>query len=567
MSGFDDDELRAMLVARADRAAVDSAPVVAEARARALVAPRRGTVRRRLRPVRAALGGVATLAAVILALAVPLALRPAASPAPSAGLSQASRSSGASLASPGTSTTPRAEGDRHPGGIPRVIDGEPVLVGLDAQARWRDATEATPFLVGGWFDSRVLNTCSGGIGPPDPNPLAARGCPRFQVAGMPGRPFYPETLAMPQGDRPIVLRVHTRDPGAETCIPEYVASCRERVVVDDVVWFGDATTVAEPIGPQEARRRATSVFVMEWRDQPDNSLMAVDEDIFTVPIACPAPWPTLLFSIDGDPRYGLIAVFPDSGTRERFEAETDPSSGTSCLGIEIGRPAGPRWVGYQNMLVLTFGDDAFAARLSKVLADPQRKQAALDLVEPELDRSLETLNDYVVARAMGELDHAWGERLIPDLREFEAPGGDVVVDAYAEWTADVFRRHAANALIGDIGAVDDRLTDARVGPRAWKIVQDPGVTRSMIYRVTYRGATDPALATEEFLAFQVPESTFRDWQLVRIAGEPYPVLPIQVAEPQRSSGGDTSTDVMCLPAGEPCGPRSGSPSRRAEATR
>lgn len=543
MSGLDD-ELRAMLESRADRATVEPARMVAEARAQALEARRRGTVRRRLGPVPAALGGAATFVAAILILALPLAFRPAASPTPS----------GASVSSSGPSTTPEPEADRYPGGIPRMIAGEQVLVGLDAQAAWLDATDATPFLVGGWFDSRVLNTCSGGIGPADPNPLAARGCPRYQVAGMPGRPFYPEHLAMPVGDGPVVLRIHTRDPGAETCIPEYRASCRERAVVDEVAWFRDAATTAEPIGPQEARRRATSVLLMEWRNQPDNSQMAVGEDVFSLPIACPAPWPTLLFSIHGDPRYGLIAVFPDIGARELFEAETDASTATSCLGIEFERPGEPRWVGHDNVLVLTFGDDPFATRLAEVLADPQREQAALNLIEPELDRSLETLNDYLVARAMGELDHALGERLVPDLREFEAPGGDVVVDAYAEWKADVFRRHAANALLGDIEAIDDGLTEARVGSRAWQIVQDTGVTRSRIYRVTYPGATAPALAAEEFLAFQMPESTFRDWQLVRIAGEPYPVVPIHIAEPPPGSAGDTSTDAICLPAGEPCGP-------------
>ncbi len=65
-----------------------------------------------------------------------------------------------------TPTLPGAPaGDRYPGGIPRVIGDEPVLVGLDAQARWRDATDATTFLVGGWFDSRSNLFCSGARAP------------------------------------------------------------------------------------------------------------------------------------------------------------------------------------------------------------------------------------------------------------------------------------------------------------------------------------------------------------------------------------------------------------------
>lgn len=557
MSGVDDDELRAMLEARADRAAIDPVSLVAEARAQALEAPRTGSTRLRLGRVPAVLGGVATLAAVILFFAVPLAIRPAATPVPS-DVQPASPSAGSPPASPVPSATADAEAARHPGGIPRVIDDEPVFVGLDALRRWRDATDDMPFLVGGWFDSTTHNICSGGIGLFDPNPLAARGCPRYQVEGVPGRPFYPEPLAMPPGDGPIVLRIHTRDPGAETCLLDTRASCRERTVVDAVTWFGDATTVVAPIGPQEARRLATGVYVMEWRIQPDGSQMAVNEDVFTLPIACPAPWPTLVFAIHGDPRYGLIAVFPDTPTRERFEAERDPSTGPSCLGIEIQRPAEPRWVGHGNVLVLSFGDDTFATRLAEVLADPQGEQRALDLTEPELDRSLETLHDYLVARADGGLGHALGERLIPDFREAEGPQDDVAVDAYAEWTADVVRRHAANALVGQVEVLDDKVTEARVGQRAWRVVGDPGVARSRIFRVTYLGATDPALASEEFVAIQIPESTFRDWQLVRIAGEPYPVVPVDVAEPpaapSSSAEGDTSSDVRCLPVGQECGP-------------
>jgi hypothetical protein len=550
MSGFEDDELRAMLEARASRAAIDPAPLIAEARARALEASRAGSTRLRIGRVPAVLGGLAMLAAVVAVLAVPLALRPASSPAPSDGPSQASPPPASNATSPPPSTTSGAEADRYPGGIPRTIDGEPVLVGFDSLLRWKDGTDAAPFLVGGWLDGGRGDDCYGGPIVFDPHPLAQGQCARYRVDGIFGLTFYRETFIMPKVDGPVVLRVHTHDPDAEMCWPEYLDRCRMRAVVESVTWVGDDDTVAVPIGPQEARRRTTSLQVMERRDMPNGSQITVDEDVFTVPIVCPAPWPTLLFSIHGDPRYGVLAVFPDTAARERFEAEMDPSAGTACLGIDIERPAEPRWVGHENIAVLTFGDDAFVTRLGEVLVDPQREQVALDLVDPALDRGLETVNDYLVARASAELGHAIGERLIPDFLE-----PDTEVDnAYGGWDADVFRRYAASALVGDIEPLDDDVTEARVGPNAWRFVSDPGVTRSRIFRVTYPGATDPALATEEFVAIQTPESTFRDWQLVRIAGAPYPVVP-QVATPSTSSGGDAiSTDPLCLPAGEPCGP-------------
>ena len=553
MTPIDDDELRVMLEARGGRHAIDPRDLVEVARRDAASSPRTGGARWRLKPIVAGIGSLTFIVLAVVLVAAPLSLRPTASARPSAPASpQVGPSSTAATPAP----TLDAASERYPGGIPRVIDGEPVLLGLDAQARWRDAIDDTAFLVGGWFDSHFLHTCSGGIGPVDPNPLAGRLCQLRDIRGIPGRALFASGVDLPEGDGPIVVRVHTRDPGAATCIPEYRTVCDERTVVDAVTWFGDATTAAAPIGPQEALRNATSVFAMEWRDTADGSQTAVNEDVFTVPIACPAPWPALLFSIHGDPRYGLVAVFPDGETRERFQGETDPGAGSACLGIAIERPAAPRWVAHENVLVLMFGDDVFAARLAEVLADPQREQRALDLAEPELDRSLETLNGYLVARAAGDLDHALGERLIPDFRESDGPE-DVVVDAYAEWTADVFRRNAADALVGRIEALDEEATEARVGPRAWQAIQGAGAIRSRIFRVTYPDTTDPALASEEFVVIQAPSTLFRDWQLIRISGEPYPSItpmPTPPTDPPASPDNDTTGDVPCLPAGEECGP-------------
>lgn len=554
MTPIDDDELRAMLQARGDRHAIDLRIVGEVARRDAASAARTDGRRSPIRSVLAALGSVAAIALALLVVVVPLSLRPAASAAPS---THASPQVGPSAGAPTPTQSPAAGVDRYPGGIPRVIDGEPVLIGLDAQARWRDAIDATPFLVGGWFDSQFLAICSGGIGPADPHPLAARGCPRYDVDGMPGRPIYPEPFVMPEGDGPIVLRVHTRDPGAATCTAVYIDECSRRVVVEAVAWFGDASTAAAPLGPRRAISRATSVFVMESRHRPDGEY-AVEEDVFTVPLACPAPWPLLLFSIHGDPRYGLIAAFPDPRARERFQGSIEPEAAVECLRPLIERPAEPRWVGHHNVLVLAYADDAFAARLASVLQGPQPDQKALPMTEPELDRSLETVSDYLVSRAAGSLDHAWGERLIHPI--FEDPGGprDVVADAYGAWMADVFRRRAADALVGRIEALDDEPTQARIGPTAWRVVQESDVTRSRIFRVTYPAAADPALAIEEFLVIQMPQSLFREWQLIRIAGEPYPldpeILTIRRVEPSSGLTSGGSGDMPCIPAGQECGP-------------
>ena len=137
--------------------------------------------------------------------------------------------------------------------------------------------------------------------------------------------------------------------------------------------------------------------------------------------------------------------------------------GAKCLDLVIERPAPARWVGHENMLVLLFADDAFATRLADVLANPGRPQKALSLTDPGFDRTLGTATDYLIARANGELDHAWGNRLIDPL------GGD----GYQAWYADVLRRQAADALIGRIEVLDETPTEARVGSKVWALLGRP----------------------------------------------------------------------------------------------
>jgi hypothetical protein len=450
---------------------------------------------------------------------------------------------------PDASSPPLAAGT-YPGGIPRSIGGEPVLIGLDEQQRLADATDATRFLVGGWFDSHVMNICSGGIGPSDPNPLGARGCPRYQVNGVAGRLYVPTALAMPEVDQPIVMRVHTHDPGAETCWD--VPACRQRLVVDEVVWSGDASTSAGPFGPNAAISQVMSIAFADQRRQPDNSITYVDEDIFTLPIACPAPWPTLLFGIHGEPRLGLLAVFADTAARETFERAMDPATGISCLADGFERHGQPRWISRDNTLVLVFGDDATAAAIEKNLALPvgDEGKKRIPLPAAGLDLSLETLTDYLAARAAGETGHAAGERLV--LRQPD----DESFDVYAGWQMDSLRRTAANALEGTVTLLSDNASEADVGADLWRL--RPKDSRLWVYRVDYPNATDPTLASETFVVVQDPNSTFHDWQIARIAGDPFPIVnrPPVVVPPQIGSpvpGSDSSGDTPCLPAGQECG--------------
>lgn len=418
--------------------------------------------------------------------------------------------------------------ERRPGGFPRQLDGQPVLVGLDARFFAARVPDDRHFLFGGWYDSRISQICSGGIGPVDPNPLGARGCPPYIVEGAPGWLHFPEGVTLPQGDGPIVVEAHTRDPSAPTCLPEHRVWCSEKVVIDAVRWFGDETTVAIPIGPNEARRRVLRLAIAEGRVQPDGSIAHVSADVFDVAIACPAPWPAYVFRLHGDPRHGLVAVFPDVASREAFEKAVDPARALACLGTPFARPAAPRWVALENFVVLTFGDDAFIAALERAMtAGPNEQLPFVPMPVAPAELTEQTLFDYLAARSAGLIRNAWGERLADPVGEIELadPLRDAVTDRYDGWIRDMLRRHAAGALAGEVERLDVPLDAGRIGPGAAAFLAQNRATDAKLYRVTYRGSADPDLAVEEFVVYRIPDSTFKDWMALRVVGAPYPPPP------------------------------------------
>lgn len=457
---------------------------------------------------------------------------------------------------PGPSGPPVVTGG-WPGGIPRSIGGQPVFVGLEAQQRIAAAVDDTRFLVGGpWFEGP--QDCVGQIDfDPDPNPLAVSSCPHYRVEGLP-RLLFPSTIALPEARGPVVLRVHTQDSRAATC--RNVERCRQVVVVDEVVWAGDDATRSAPLDVGQAVGVLQGLIIADNRKTGPNENAFVDEDVFTIPIACPAPWPVLTYAVLGDPRLGLMGVFPSTIDRERFQASTEAAAAAGCLTDDIARFGPARWIGHANMLLLAFANDADAALMEDGLGRTPGSDGwkPIPLPGPDVDRGREIIAEYLRARMAGLADHAVGERLQLDQ-------SDERIDIYAEWHADTFRRLAANALDGSITLVSDRPTETDVGTPVWRS-RAPG-SDLFVYRVDYAGATDPALASETFVVIHDPETGFADWMFVRIAGAPYPEVLMPPRAPEPSTSLDPATggngDITCGPM--PCGEAFLAPSPSAEA--
>lgn len=184
----------------------------------------------------------------------PTTTTPAASPPPTARTASPSPSPSASAPAPSPSTTAPGSpvvGGRYPDGLPRTLDGSPVLRGKAALAHAAAVVDDTPFLVTGWVTYEPgVRYC----------PLQPAGdtswlddCVQAQlanVAGSVGRTlskaitFHFALDGLATG--PVVVSVRVHDPRAGEC-GAAAAACDRLMVVQQVVWAGDEATAPHPL--------------------------------------------------------------------------------------------------------------------------------------------------------------------------------------------------------------------------------------------------------------------------------------------------------------------------------
>jgi hypothetical protein len=247
---------------------------------------------------------------------------------------------------------------RYADGIPDTFDGQPVhrLAGLEkttAQAA------AASFLLGAWAGQDVAFPCPVEIiGGPTPHPL---------LPACPWNPLWDGPSAvgkftgvvtqnrLPRG--PLILRVHADDARAETCPAIGRTMCREAIVVEAVIWFGDEVTATAPHTIQDVVEQL-GFALNSGSPLPVQPLLG-GTSAGSAGVALPDCDPGLPPGswVSTDPSIGRILVFPSAGAREAAGANFE-STGPHGLGRD-GRPCNVRlvdggtfqWLGQGNVLV------------------------------------------------------------------------------------------------------------------------------------------------------------------------------------------------------------------------
>ena len=321
----------------------------------------------------------------VLALLVVAGCGGAAGGAPTPSVAPSSPSVAASAAT-ALASVPSASSaaitDRYPDGLPRTIDGAPVLRGAAALVHAKAVTDDMPFLVAGWATwipgARYCSVFQDGstwlrdCGSPALSDLAGGQDPALSNAIT----FRFVLDAVSTG--PIVARVRVHDPRSSTC-GTAKAQCDRMMVALGIVWSGDPATAPRPLSIDAVRLalqrlRGFTAIVPQGSDQSfpcGNDLAGADIYYLAAPLRV---WPIVT----------TIEVEPSVEARERalgVAAGAPGALSTSALSSTMfsQTPSGSwseecRWLAIANVALLvrthhgpTAADRAFLDRLAAAL--------------------------------------------------------------------------------------------------------------------------------------------------------------------------------------------------------
>jgi hypothetical protein len=330
--------------------------------------------------------------------------------------------------------------------------------------------------------------------------------------------------SLPGGVGPSIVRVHTHDPLAAQCSAATRGSCEATLVVDDVLWTGDALTAASPVSVMEAVNSLDALPVQERLPIPGGSLV-IERHVFPTvrQQPCPPPWPTEVFDLHGDPRFGLLVVFPDVAARTAAQPLLD-SAGSECpTDPRVIRPAPRVWVADANVLVLVYGSDVAAATkaaLSTATNPAGAQTAILGFPVASVDESYRVLADFLSARESGSLEKY--PSFLPTVQPPASKNAVASSTGYDAYVADAKRRYASNALSFSIGpAIMPAEVD--VGAAAWDVLATEAVAgTARLFEVDHAGSTAPALRHETYVAYELKHPDVDSWVLLLVAAEAWP---------------------------------------------
>jgi len=390
------DELDQRLRARLEQLAA-GVPVASETVVTTAVRPERAAIDR--------LGVLAAALVVVVAIVVaggalgtigrsaaPSPVASAAAVAPSTSVAPAPSAASTSAPSVATASPAPWTGQRYPDGIPMDWAGTTVLRGAGALAKAAAATDTAPFLVGGWLTVQYgVFSCPVQL---VNLPMWASRCGAPALSDVPGT--IDDNLAkaitfrlLDNGQAnpvdglasgPVIASVHVHDPRAGEC-GVAAATCGRLMVVDQVVWTGDAATKPRPISTAAAGDAVSSV-------DASSSLRPDGPDAINA--NCGGTLPSAQVLLDNDVRTDMpavvsVEVLPTTAARQRALLQAEGPAGAfseSALLCEQssgsqGTVTGSedRWLVVANVAVLvhlhapvTPADRTFVQRLARALA-------------------------------------------------------------------------------------------------------------------------------------------------------------------------------------------------------
>jgi hypothetical protein len=272
--------------------------------------------------------------------------------------------------------------DHYPDGLPRTIDGAPVLRGAVALAHAQAVTDDTPFLIAGWVSwvpgARFCSLFDDGS-------TWLRDCGRPALSDLAGAQDQALTAAVTfrfvldqVSTGPIVARVRVHDPRSSTC-GSAAARCDRMMVALGIVWAGDEATTSRPLSIDAVELalrslHASTVIVPRGSDLSDpcaDDLTGADVYYVAAP---PRVWPLVT----------TIEVEPSVAARERALGVPAGASGaltrSALASTGFSRtPSGSwseecRWLAISNVALVvrthhgpTATDRAFLDRLAAAL--------------------------------------------------------------------------------------------------------------------------------------------------------------------------------------------------------